>query len=304
MKILVVFTILFLVASAHTDESWKHGYKTTFFDSFIGAGGSLPSSSNWLIDLGTSYPGGAANWGTAEVETCTSHRSNLAITKKNTLAIVPRLSRHGNWTSARIETVRTDFVCSEGGKLFIEAKIRLGNASESQMQGIWPAFWALGSKFRGNYTNWPMVSEWDFLESINGLPRMYTTVHCGYAPGGPCNEYSGIGSHTNFTKGEWHKVGFEVDRSMNGEWGNGTWLNETLRWKLDDQLVFTVSGAMVGDEQAWMELAHEPHFILLNVAVGGSFPNGIAGMPTPTNATIGGKNVGMEVDYVGVWNSH
>lgn len=148
-----------------------------------------------------------------------------------------------------------------------------------------------------------MVSEWDILESINGLPRMYTTIHCGVAPEGPCKENNGISSFSNFTKGEWHRVGFQVDRTMSGKGGTGTWLDETLKWFLDDQLLFIATGARVNDAAAWTELAHQDHFLLMNVAVGGVFPNALAGGVTPTSATIGGSKVGMEVDWVGVWNT-
>lgn len=141
-----------------------------------------------------------------------------------------------------------------------------------------------------------MASEWDILEVLNGGNAMYSTVHCGTAPGGPCNEYNGIGDAGDggaaFSRGVWHTVGFVVDVSM-----GGTWLDETLTWYLDGEAVFSVSGAMVGDEDTWNVLARGEKFLLLNVAVGGNWPG------APNATTIGGEEVGMEVDYVGVWNS-
>ena len=280
-----------------SDYISRPGFYPTFFDSFTGYPGTLPSSSNWIIDLGTSYPGGAERWGNNEYETYTSDTSNLQVTSQSTLAITPRLTAAG-WTSARIETQRSDFMAKEGGKLFVEARIKLGGAPASQQQGIWPAFWALGSEFRGNYTNWPAATEWDFMEVVNGLPTIYSTIHCGYAPGGPCNEYNGLGDGgVPFAMGVWHTVGFEVDRSMCGETGNGTWKEESLKWYVDDALKFTVNGSTVGDEETWKKLAHKEHFLLFNVAVGGNWPG------PPNNMTIDGPSVGMEVDYVGVWNS-
>ena len=275
----------------------KSGYIPTFFDAFVGQPGSLPSSYNWIFDVGTQYPGGAARWGNNEYETYTTSPSNIQITQNQTLTITPRLAS-GTWTSARIETQRDDFVALPGKKLFIESRIRLGDAPPSQQQGIWPAFWSLGSEFRGNYTNWPAATEWDFLESINSLPTMYSTLHCGIAPGGPCNEYDGLGSGgIDFSRGVFHTIGFMVDRSMCGEGSNTTWLNETINWYLDGTKIFTVSGATVGDEDTWDLVAHQEHFLLLNVAVGGSWPG------APNSATVDGPSVAMEVDYVGVWNS-
>jgi len=249
----------------------KRGFALVFFDDFSGAPGSLPSSSNWLFALGTQYPSGAPNWGNNEDESYTKSHFNVHITRERHLAIIPHLEG-GNWTSARIETRDSSFAAALGGRLFVEARIKLGDAPAEQQQGIWPAFWALGSKFRGNYTNWPMATEWDFLEVVSGQSTMFSTAHCGYPPGGPCNEYNGLGNGgVPFSRGVFHTVGFMVDRSMCGRGRNFTWLDETLNWYLDGHKVFEVTGAAIGDEEVWSLLAHEAHYLLLNVAVGGNW---------------------------------
>jgi hypothetical protein len=46
---------------------------------------------------------------------------------------------------------------------------------------------------------------------------------------------------------------------------------------------------------------HSGYFLLLNVAMGGGFPNGVAGFGTPTGDTVSGRP--MVVDYVAVWQS-
>jgi len=143
-----------------------------------------------------------------------------------------------------------------------------------------------------------MVSEWDFMESLNGLSSLWTTIHCGTAPGGPCDEYNGIGSRTGMTRGEWHTIGFEIDRQ------EGNWRNQTMKWVLDGKEVFEVSGQKVNDTSAWRQLTVKEHYLIFNVAVGGSFPDALSqNGTTPTAMTVGGKAAGFEVDYVGVWNS-
>lgn len=183
--------------------------------------------------------------------------------------------------------------------MYIESRLRVGNASTLYQQGIWPAFWSLGTAFRTHgATGWPFIGEWDIFESINGLPTAYNTIHCGTAPGGYCNEYNGIKSGgSTFSRGVFHEVGFMVDRT------SGDWKTETLAWYLDGVQTFNVTGARIGDQATWAALAHTAHYLLLNVAVGGSFPNALAGGLTPTSRTVGGTSVGMEVDYVVVWNS-
>ncbi|KAL2871367.1 concanavalin A-like lectin/glucanase domain-containing protein [Aspergillus lucknowensis] len=65
----------------------------------------------------------------------------------------------------------------------------------------------------------------------------------------------------------------------------------------DGQQTHTVSGADVGDFDVWERVAHQGHFLLFNVAVGGNWPG------YPDGNTIDGEEVGLEVDYVRVWNS-
>ncbi|KAH7067119.1 concanavalin A-like lectin/glucanase domain-containing protein [Paraphoma chrysanthemicola] len=281
------------------DVSIRPGYKLTWADEFWQRPGSQsPSSKNWIFDIGTSYPGGAPNWGNNEAQYYTDSPENVHITKRNTLAITPRKSKNGTWTSARIETQRKDFAAAPGGKLYIESRIKTGCAESKVSQGIWNAFWALGEDFRGNYTFWPMASEWDFLEVLNGLPTTYNTLHCGVAPGGPCEEFNGLGNGgIPWSKCEFHTVGFEVDRTSNATYQPADWRDEKLRWFHDGVQVHEVAGSRVNDSNAWEAIAHKGHFLLLNVAVGGNWP----GQPNAT--TIGGPKVEMEVDYVRVYNS-
>jgi hypothetical protein len=173
MKLFLLALIVAAISSAYPSRDLpreissdphllKANLTSIFLETFTGAPGTLPSSNNWLFDLGTSYPGASAHWGTGETETYTNAATNIQISSNNTLTITPRLQK-GSWTSARIETQRSDFAAAAGGKLYIEGRIKLGTAPASKQQGIWPAFWALGSSFRGNYNNWPAASEWDFL---------------------------------------------------------------------------------------------------------------------------------------------
>ena len=57
-------------------------------------------------------------------------------------------------TSARIETKRSNFKAPAGGLLAIESRIQMPNVTGDEALGYWPAFWALGSPYRGNWWNW------------------------------------------------------------------------------------------------------------------------------------------------------
>ncbi|MFJ6198504.1 carbohydrate-binding protein [Micromonospora sp. NPDC092111] len=270
------------------------GWSLAWSDDFTGAAGTLPSSANWIVDTGTSYPGGPANWGTGEIQTYTNSTANLAQDGAGNLRITPLRDSAGRWTSARIETVRTDFKPSAGGVLAIEGRIQMPNVTGAEAAGYWPAFWSLGAPYRGNYQNWPGVGEIDVMENVNGLNQVWGTLHCGVAPGGPCNEFNGL-SNTRACPGGSCQSTFHTYRT---EWDTSV-SPQQLRWYVDGQLFHTVSQAQVG-EPYWTQMTgHGGYFLLLNVAMGGSFPNGVAGYTTPTASTVSGRP--MLVDYVAVY---
>ncbi|KAK2007057.1 concanavalin A-like lectin/glucanase [Colletotrichum eremochloae] len=260
--------------------------------------GSLPDTSKWDFDLGTGYPGGAPNWGTGEVQTYTNDSANIGISSSGTLVITPMVN-NGDWTSSRIQTnAAQDFKCAPGGKLRIEASVMLPDSDPSTQLGIWPAVWSMGSAFRTNVLSWPGIGELDILEVLNGEPKLYQTVHCGVSPGGPCNEKTGLGSNTAIKRGVFNKIAVEVDRSAGGDY-----TTEQLVWYLNDKATFTVTGKEVGNQAYWEALASEPKMILLNVAVGGEFPDGVQGSKTPTAATVGGPDSRMEIAYVAAYST-
>ncbi|AKN70719.1 1,3-beta-glucanase [Streptomyces sp. PBH53] len=277
-------------ASAPTPPS---GWTQVFVDDFDGAAGSGVDTSRWQYATGTSYPGGAANWGTGEVETMTSSTSNVSLDGNGNLLITPRRDSAGRWTSGRIETNRTDFQPPSGGKLRVQSRIRLPDVTGAAAKGYWPAFWMLGAPFRGNYWNWPGVGELDIMENVQGLNTAWATMHCGTNPGGPCNETSGIGSSTSCT-GTTCQAGFHT---YTMEWDRST-SPEQIRFLLDGVVFHTVRADQV-DATTWKNATDHGFFIILNVAMGGGFPAAFGGGPD------GGTEPGhpMVVDYVQVLQS-
>ena len=264
------------------------GWDTVWQDDFDGGAGSLPSSNNWIFDIGNSYPGGAPNWGTGEIAYHTADPANVSLDGTGNLLITPRRDGAGNWTSARIETRRTDFQPAAGGVLRIESRMRLPAVSGAEAQGIWPAFWALGAPFRGVYTNWPAVGEIDIMENVNGLNTVVGTVHCGVAPGGPCNEFDGLGGSRSglspSLQAAFHTYAIEWDRSTSPQ---------QLRWYVDGQQYYQVNENQV-DATTWANATNHGYFVILNVAVGGNWPG------LPTAQTAPGRP--LVVDYVGVYS--
>ena len=271
------------------------GWNLVWSDDFTGAANSSPSSTNWIIDTGTSYPGGPANWGTGEIQTYTASTANLSLDGTGNLRITPLRGPSGQWTSARIETQRTNFKPPAGGVLRIESRVQMPNVSGTEALGYWPAFWALGSPYRGNYWNWPTVGEFDIMENVNGINAVWGVLHCGVNPGGPCNETTGLAASRACPdtpcQSAFHTYRFEWDTSVSPQ---------ELRWYVDGQQYHRVIQTQVGEPYWTSMTGHAGYFVLLNVAIGGAFPDALSQRPTPTAATVSGRP--MLVDYVAVWS--
>ncbi|MFD8272059.1 glycoside hydrolase family 16 protein [Streptomyces flaveolus] len=269
------------------------GWTQVFADDFDGAAGSGVNTANWQYATGTSYPGGPANWGTGEIETMTAGTDNVSLDGNGNLRITPRRDGAGNWTSGRIETRRTDFQPPAGGKLRVEARIQVPNVTGAAAKGYWPAFWMLGAPYRGNYWNWPGVGEIDIMENTQGLNTVWATMHCGTSPGGPCNETSGIGGNTP-CPGATCQAGFHTYRV---EWDRSASVEE-IRFSVDGTTYHTVRQNQV-DATTWTNATNHGYYVILNVAMGGGFPNAFGGGPD------GGTQPGhpMLVDYVQVLSS-
>ncbi len=269
------------------------GWTSVFRDDFNGPAGSGVNTANWQYVNGTSYPGGPANFGTGEVETMTSATSNVALDGNGNLRITPQRDAAGNWTSGRIETTRSDFQPPAGGKLRIEARLQMPDVTGAAAKGYWPAFWALGAPYRGNWWNWPSIGELDVMENVQGVNNEWATMHCGVGSGGPCNETTGIGGQTpcvpTACQAAFHTYAVEWDRSTSPE---------QMRFYLDGVDFHTVRADQV-DATTWANATDHGYFLILNVAMGGAFPAAFGGGPDA--GTVPGH--ALVVDYVAVWQA-
>ncbi|OLN97804.1 Glucan endo-1,3-beta-glucosidase A1-like protein 2 [Colletotrichum chlorophyti] len=297
MSLLKLSTALLCLASAtHAKIPKIRGFDVTWSDDFEGRRNTLPDPDNWIIDLGTHYtnPKGPENWGTGEIQVYTNDVKNVRVDGKGSLKITAIRNATGTWTSSRIETQRKDFMAQPGGKMRIQASLKVPNLGEKGI-GYWPAFWTLGAELRGNYWNWPYVGELDIMENVNTVDRFWGVMHCDSNPGGACDEPNGIGNSTicagGSCPGRFHTHTVEVDRSTSPEF---------IRWFIDGVQFHSVNQTAL-PEKVWEQTVHKPHFVLLNMAIGGGFPDGVYGSKTPTNATVSGGV--YEAQYVAVYNS-
>jgi hypothetical protein len=254
------------------------GWTTIFDDDFAGAAGSAPSY-NWMYDTG---PG--SSFGTGEIETMTNSASNVYLDGNGHLDITA-LNNGGAWTSGRIQTTSPNVGAPAGGELEVTASIQ----QPDDGPGYWPAFWMLGPG------QWPENGEIDIMEDVNSLSEVSGTVHCGTDPGGPCGEPDGTGSGLVACSGcesGYHTYTMILNRTNTSD--------ETITFYLDGNPYYTVSEDQIG-AATWQAAFDHNLSIILDLAIGGGYPDGECGCTTPTSATVSGGT--MSVAYVAAYSS-
>lgn len=243
------------------------GWKIVWSDEFSGPNVNV-DSTRWVIETGGS------GWGNSELEYYTSRLQNAQV-KDGMLLIKAFKEKYAGadgiqreYTSARLKT-KGKFSITYGR---IEARIRIPFG-----QGMWPAFWMLGSDI--DQVGWPSCGEIDIMENIGREPSLvHGTVH---GPG--YSGANGIGASYSLANGKRFADDFHI---FAVEWEPGV-----LRFYVDGHLYETRTPADLPANSQWV-FTH-PFFILLNVAVGGSWPG------NPDATTVFPQT--MAVDYVRVY---
>lgn len=146
--------------------------------------------------------------------------------------------------------------------------------------GTWPAIWTLGANINevGNYfgdqygsVGWPACGEIDIMEQT-GADKSKTL---GYFHWGDTNT------------GEYKTTGNEIAVANTGEYHvyGMVWTEEYIRLTVDDRVIIELSNTQ--DKPF-----DNPHYLLLNIAMGGNLGGEI--MPDFTEATF-------EIDYVRIY---
>lgn len=260
---LSLIVILAIGSCTNSSELEERNWQIVWQDEFEGQAGQLPNTSNWTFDIGN----GDNGWGNGELQYYTNRPENISLDGNGNLAITARRETLGGFpfTSARITT--KDLFDQAYGRF--EARIKLPWGP-----GIWPAFWLLGADIEQN--PWPQCGEIDIMEYRGQQPSLiYGTVHGpGYSGGASVTRSFGLNNSR-----------FDVDYHIFAiEWGSDYihfFVDETLYQEITPK---DVNGKWVYDH---------PFFIILNVAVGGSY------VGFPTSETPFPQS--MLVDYVKVY---
>lgn len=231
--------------SSRWDQVWS--------DEFDGAAGEPIDGTKWRHDTADGCAAGNCGWGNNEKEYYTASPRNIALNGQGQVMIVARSAPAGltcyygscRYTSAKI-TTRGKMYASPGR---VEARIKLPAG-----QGLWPAFWMLGSGFPT--TSWPACGELDIMENRGSAPA--TTSSAVHGPG-----YSG---NTPFAHAHSLAPGTVADafHVFAVEWDS-----LQARFFVDDTIHYVVTR---GDlEGLGTSVLDRSYFLILNLAVGGTF---------------------------------
>ncbi len=264
-----IFSFLFFLLFA---ASSSQGQTLVWEENFDG---TAPNSNRWTYDFGNGSQRAAGwGWGNQELQYYTSRPQNVRI-EDGILVIEARQENFdgSGYTSGRIKT--------EGRVHFqygtVEARIKLPNMAN----GLWPAFWTLGTMAPG----WPAIGEIDILEAgsasaiSSGLTnrRVSSATHWSKADGSHQYQTSSLDFPTNLSD-DYHIYKLE-------------WTSQHIKMFVDNQLIYSFD-ISAGPNSILSEF-HTPHFFLLNLAVGGQY-TGIFN-PAGITATLPGK---LYVDYI------
>jgi beta-glucanase (GH16 family) len=242
------------------------GWTLAWSDEFDGPAGAPVDAARWAFDIG------GHGWGNQELETYTE--TNAHLSGDGALVIDIRRESHTGpdgipreYTSARLKT--QDRFAQTYGRFEARMKLPAG-------RGMWPAFWMLGADISS--VGWPACGEIDIMENVGHESNIaHATIH---GPG--YSGAAGIGAPYTLGAGRlsdsFHVFAVE-------------WEPDELRFFVDGHLYQTLTPANLPAGTRWV--FDHPFFLLVNVAVGGSWPG------PPDAATAFPQQ--MLVDYVRVY---
>ncbi|MDR3773650.1 MAG: family 16 glycosylhydrolase [Terracidiphilus sp.] len=242
-----------------------------------------PNATTWTYDIGTNCCGNNeletyCAWGST-TGPCNPASPNAFVGTDGYLHIVAEQPTAGTatYTSARLKT--QGLFSFQYGR--IEASMMLPEG-----QGMWPAFWLLGNNIAT--VSWPACGELDVMEHIDGNNTPFGGPGNGNPPGYDWTQSSIHGTNLNggnpyttagFSAAAWHTYGM-------------IWTKGQIQYYVDSPSNIYETFTPSSQGGTW-PFDTGPEFVILNLAVGGSWPG------SPDGTTV--FPASMLVHYVRIY---
>ncbi len=247
------------------------GYKLVWSDEFRKDPDGLPDPTKW------SYEEGFIR--NHESQYYTKERKENARVENGQLIIEGRKEEYhsagldtakpgflAHYTSAALETIGK--ASWTYGRIEVKAKLPAG-------KGVWPAIWTLGTNEKNPQVGWPKCGEIDIMELVGKEPGIiHGTIH--YFVDG---KHASQGAQLPIDHPE---SGFHVYAAE--------WTPDRIDLFVDDQKYFSFDVSKADNDG--QNPFHKPHFLILNLALGGDWGGSIDDSIFPQRMTI---------DYVRVY---
>ena len=242
-----------------SSDAYRPGRTLIWEDDFTG---TTLNTANWDYENNYSRPN--------EVQNYVAGTNNVWVENSNLVIKAKKESSNGKeWSSGCIHTDnKQEFMYGR-----FEAKIKI-----PQTVGSFPAFWTLGGNYEeGGGITWPYCGEIDIMEHKQGYA--WTTAGALY--------------RTDLVWDNWDAKDLgRVDSGAIGSFDDYhiyamEWTHDKLDYYVDDRLI---GHSDISDDSTWF-MFHQPHYILLNQALGA------AGGSVPSDMT----EYTMYVDWVRVY---
>lgn len=219
-----------------------------------------PDPDKWTYNIGN----GGDGWGNNESQYYTKRPENVTINNGLLKITAKREDYNGHsYTSTRMLT-RGLFEFTYGR---VEARAKL-----PQGGGTWPAIWMLGANF--STVGWPACGEIDIMEHVgNNQGKIHGSIHNNSSSGATVNTGT---KYVSDVASKFHVYSVK-------------WTEDEISFFIDDNLFYTYR-PNVQNDATWP--FDKDHFIILNLAMGGTFGGSID--PEFSKSSL-------EIDYVRVY---
>jgi beta-glucanase (GH16 family) len=241
IRLILVLSLFSMAASAQKKAD------TLFFENF---NGKALNRSVWNVEVN--------NRADNNEQQAYADSADIIIIDKSQLTIKPVY--HPGFSQNRVKM--NDFV---SGRINTRDKYEFvyGNVSAKMKTaagaGLWPAFWILGKG------KWPDAGEIDIMETVGDSTWASNAIHGPtYHGDTPLLSRNVFGQGTDVT--QWHVYGVNVQP-------------DKITFSLDGVVTYTATKEMVQKYGSWA--FDNKKYILLNLALGGGYPQGVFKMRGP-----------------------